>query len=211
MLRENLSEDAIAGVIRIRRLPDDCTEDEFKAWWPRLSEQERDRYTVALRVPKLVWNHYLRRYEWNGDYEERAEAHNLITNNGLFSLLQLICFSNQSQLQPYQQIMSVGNGTITGVARTDTAVAGDGFTTGARKVPTSYNITGFTGTHSTLFGGSDAVGTWTNIGWYGYDFTHSANATTTTGTGWLNTHCLFSFTKTSGQILTIDYANTLTN
>lgn len=210
MLLDHLTLDAVAGTVRIRKMPSDMTEADFAAWWPRVSEKDRSRYSVGLRVPKMVWNHYLRRYEWNGDYDEREDAHNLITNNGILSLLQLIVYSNQSQLQPYQQIMSAGNGAITGVQRTDIAVAGDGFASGSRKVPNLYQITGFTGVHSTLYGSGDALGTWTNIGWYGYNFTSSQNATTTSGTGWLNTHCLFSFVKDSYQY-TVDYANTITN
>lgn len=197
----------IEGIIRLRRVPNDVTPADFADWWPRVSEREKAaRYAEPFYAPT-----YDRHGDYTGEWEETDETRNLLTNQGIQSVLQLFCYSNQTQLEPYQQIMSLGNGALTGVQRTDTAVAGDNFASGSRKVPTSYGIIGFQGTHSTLYGTGDANGTLTNGGWYGYNFQSNTDATTSGGTGWLNTHFMFSYVKTSSISFVLDYINVLSN
>lgn len=185
---ERIKLKSLEGIIKIREWPnwlDPNDETEFLKWRKRITEKEWDRYTVA-------------------------EGRNLITNLGVNGLFQNIGNSTQSFLQPFSQIMSVGNGAITGVLRTDTAVAGDGFGTNSRRQPNSLTVTGFQADVGTNYLAADAQATWTNLGFYGYKFSASQNATTTAGTGELNTHALISYLKAAIAI-TVDYVYTLQN
>lgn len=174
------------GIITIHRIPDEWTDDDFKYWFcpttapngqilqpARISDAKKQEWLVPLGNGELY-------------------AKNLITNSGISQLLTNHGVQAQASMQPFSQILSMGNGAITGVTRSDTAVAGDGFTTGARKAPASHANTGFSVTVTTNFLTTDAVGTWTNGGMYG-----GGSATTTTGTGTLESHFLFSFVKGS--------------
>ncbi len=126
-----------SGCLRVRELPADCSEADFAAWWPRLSQKERDRYTVC-------------------------EAHNILTNYGRNQALAY--FGTPNTLGAFAQILSIGTGAIAGVNATDTAVVTDTF---FRKVPNVYAIIGTQVDISVYIGTTDAVGTWTNAGIYG--------------------------------------------
>lgn len=180
----------IKGIITVHEIPDWCDE-EFAVRWARMSEGEKRSRQVRLA-------------------DGRWQAENLITNVGITQLLNNMSVSGQGNMQAFAQILSVGNGTLTGVTRSDTSVAGDGFTTGARKVPASFAITGFSTTITTNFASGDAAGTWTNIGLYGLAVSGAQNATTASGTGQLNTHALFSFVKGSSAYA-VAYTFTLSN
>jgi hypothetical protein len=193
---ENIS---IRGVITLYKIPDWWSDEMFKYWWC----PETDSLGHILRPARMS-------DEVKAQHIAKPPVENLITNNGLTSLLSNMCISGIGSLYPFFQILSVGNGAITGVARADTAVAGDGFTTGARKAPTSYTVTGFSAQVVTNFASGDAVGTWTNVGIYGYNSGSAQNATTTSGTGNLNTHALYNFTKGSSAYA-LNYAFTLSN
>lgn len=210
-LVERINRKAIEGIVKIREIPSDCSEADFQAWWPRLTEKERNRRNAGIGVPRMRFNLWTRRMEWTGEYRQEEEAHNLITNLGITALLQLIDFGLTAQLHPYQQIMSVGNVPLSGVTRADTAVPGDAFVASARKVPTAHSEVGFQGTHSTLYGATDAVATWYSAGWYGYNFAMSQDATTTGGTGALMTHVMLLFVKPNTTAYTLDYVNILAN
>src|SRR5579859_6253262 len=135
---ELIREKPIAGIVRLYKTPSDCSEEDFKAWWPRLSMKEKAPFIQPFKAPKMdKWHNII------GDYEEVEQTENLLTNNGVLSVLQFWCFGVTSQLHAFQQILSVGNGAISSVNRTDTAVAGDAFASGARHAPTAYSITGF--------------------------------------------------------------------
>lgn len=170
----------VHGIITLHKIPDEWTDEDFKYWWcpitapngqilqpARISDQDKRNRIVLPPVENLITN---------------TGINTLLTNTGVQSTGSMIVFS---------QILSVGNGAITGVTRTDTGVAGDGFATGARKAPASHANTGFSTTITTNLLSTDAVGTLTNLGFYGN------GATTTTGSGNLMTHALFSFVKGS--------------
>lgn len=174
------------GIITIHKIPDEWTDEKFKYWYcpvtapdgqilqpARISDDTKQEWLVPLDNGELY-------------------AKNLITNNGINQLLTNHGVQTQAAMQPFSQILSMGNGSINGVLRTDTAVTGDGFATGARKAPASHANTGFSVTVTTNFLSTDAVGLWTNGGMYG-----GGSATTTTGTGTLESHFLFSFNKGS--------------
>lgn len=174
------------GIVTLHKIPDAWSDADFRHWWcpvtapdgtilqpARLSDETKRAWLTPLDNGSLY-------------------AENLITNNGISQLLTNHGVQAQASMQPFSQILSMGNGSISGVTRADTSVAGDGFATGARKAPASHANTGFSVTITTNFLGTDAVGTWSNGGMYG-----GGSATTTTGTGTLLSHFLFSFSKGS--------------
>lgn len=188
----------IHGIIELYSIPDTWSDEEFKYWWCPQTDA-KGRILVPARM---------------SDGEKRSRlvkrAENLIMNNGITLILNNLAVGGQGNMQPLAQILSVGNGAITGVTRSDTAVAGDGFATGSRKVPASFSSTGFSTTITTNFAATDAVGTWTNLGFYGFNPSGAQNATTTAGTGQLVTHALFAFVKGS-TAYAVNYTFLLSN
>jgi hypothetical protein len=174
------------GIITLHKIPDKWSDDDFRYWFcpvtapngqilqpARISDETKQAWLVSLA---------------NGD----LFAKNLITNNGISQLLTNHGVQAQSSMQPFSQILAVGNGSITGVTRADTTLPGDGFATNSRKTPASHANTGFSVTITTNFASGDAVGTWTSVAFFG-----GGSATTTSGTGTMETHALFSFVKGS--------------
>lgn len=174
----------IEGMITLHEIPD-WTDEEFRRYWPRMSEEERERRVIL-------------------------QTKNLITNAGIANILNNLSTAGLGQQQPLTQILSVGNGAISGVTRADTSVAGDGFGTNARKAPTTFAIVGFTTTITTNYASGDANGTWTNAGFYGFKVSGGQSATTTSGTGALMTHVLFNFVKGASAIA-VAYSFSLSN
>jgi len=193
----------IKGIIRIHAIPE-WDDDEFRYWWCPPTDRH-GRVTGTARISAGE-----KRSRQVPLADGRMQAENLITSNGLALILNNLSVTGQGSMQCMAQILSVGNSVITGVTRGDTSVAGDGFTTGARKVPASFAITGFSTSITTNFGSADAVGTWTNIGLYGFNPSGSQNASTTAGTGQLITHALFSFVKGSSSYA-VNYMFLLSN
>lgn len=125
------------GMVRVRELPPDCTQEEYLKWWPRLTEKERDRYTAG-------------------------EFHNVLTLSGFSQLLTYIS-SNFSTTLGFSQYFAVGTFPIISVEAGDNSVQGEIF----RATPTSSTITGNQLTLSTYFGPSQANGNYTNAGLFG--------------------------------------------
>lgn len=174
------------GIITLHKIPDEWSDEDFRYWWCPVTAAN-GQIVQPARISdetKRAWLTPLA--------DGRLQVENLITNNGISQLLTNMGVQAQASMQPFSQILSLGNGSISGVTRADTSVAGDGFTTGARKAPASHANTGFSVTITTNLLSTDAVGTLTNLGFYG-----GGSATTTTGTGTLETHALFSFSKGS--------------
>lgn len=184
----------IRGLLTLYERPAEWSTEEMCALWCPVTDA-RGRLLRPARVREEERAHLIR---------QRGE--NLFTNDGIAQWMTDLSVANQSQMQPITQILSVGNGSITGVFRSDTSVAGDGFTSGARKAPVSYSQVGLQTTVIADYSGSDGVGTWTNIGFYG-----GGSATTSTGTGTLMTHALFPFVKASGHAYVVSYVFVLTN
>lgn len=196
---EDIGLPGIDGIITVRAWPDflnheDTGDPEYSKWRASLTPLEWDRYLVPLKV--------------NG--REQDYAHNLLTNDGINTVLQNMTHATQANLAPFTEVFSIGNGAIAAVARTDTAVAGDGFTTGARHVPNPIIYSGNQSDTPCALASTDAVGTWTNIGIYGWKYSNSTDATTTAGTGSLKTHSLFSYVKGASAV-TVDYLFVLNN
>jgi hypothetical protein len=193
----------IKGRLSIIELPHDMSDEELRYWLEPETELDPETGLYRIKRPARMSA---------GEQRSRTvlEANNLITNAGMTQLLNNMSVTGQGTMQTFAQIFSVGNGLITGVARTDTSVVGDGFASGSRKVPASFSIVGFTTTIISNFASGDAVSVWTNAGFYGFKVSGAQNATTTAGTGQLNTHVLFPFNK--GAIaIGVAYSFSLTN
>jgi hypothetical protein len=133
----------VLGTIKTRVLPSGISKADFEQWWPRLSEQERDRYTAY-------------------------EAHNLITTSGRSQLLTYIGVASLSAgVVPFSQYFSVGTGAIAQVSPGDTGMIGELF----RAAPSTYTISGNAVNISTYFGATQANGTYTNCGFFGNNAT----------------------------------------
>lgn len=129
------------GVVCARELPSGITLPEFLAWWPHLSEKERDRYTAA-------------RHE------------NALMASGRAQLLTFAS-SNNAVVGAFAQYFSVGTSPLTSVSPGDAAVQGEIF----RAAPTAVTITGQQVNVSTYFGPSQANGNYSNAGLYGSNAT----------------------------------------
>jgi hypothetical protein len=174
----------IHGIITLHKIPSEWSDEDFTYWWCPVTAPNGD-----ILVPARISDETKR--SWLVPLDDgKLEAENLITNAGISQLLTNLGVQTQASMQPLTQILSVGNGVVSGVTRADTAVQGDAFGTNARKAPASHANTGFSVTVTTSYASGDAAGTWTNIGFYG-----GGSATTTAATGTLETHALFSFTK----------------
>lgn len=172
----------IRGIIRVRELPEEWSVEEFRYRWC-LAPDERGDFIGKARI----------------SYKERerytaAESENLITNNGISNVLTFLGLSSGTATL-FFKVLSVGTGIIAGVAVSDTSVSGEL----KRLAPTGTLVTGNQQDVSVLFGTADGNGTWTNCGCYG------GAASTTLGTGTLETHALFSYPKTNAISVTVDY------
>lgn len=170
----------VHGLITIHKIPDEWSEADFRYWWCPITAPNGQ-----ILQPARIGDETKRLWLAHEPIE------NLITNTGISTLLTNTGVQSTASMIAFAQILSVGNGSITGVTRGDTSVAGDGFATNARKAPSSHANTGFSVTVTTQYASGDAVGSWSNLGFYGN------NATTTTGSGQLMTHALFTFPKGS--------------
>lgn len=169
------------GIIRIRRIPD-WSEDEYKYWWL----PETDGHGKILRPARISEQEKEREHQI-------AEFSNLITTNGRNNVLNYIGSSTGSTTQ-WSQYFAVGTGAITAVSASDTSLSNEVF----RKIQNSYSVSGTQVDVNFQFGTTDAEFAYTNAGIFGN------GATSTLGSGQLQTHALFSFTKGAFAI-SIDY------
>ena len=139
----------ISGLIRARAVPFE-TREEWKHWWlgefdasgrmiraPRMSEQEKDRYTVD-------------------------EAPNILVSNGITQVLNYIG-SQSGNTTAFAQYLAVGNIALSQLNSNDTSVAGEFF----RAAPSLSTINGSQIDISTFVGSTQAVGIITNAGLFG--------------------------------------------
>lgn len=182
--RRGIALDGISfdGLIKVREMPFNH-HDEIARWWlsGRMSEREKERYTVC-------------------------EARNLMTIAGKTALLTYL--SNQYPKSPaWAQQFGVGSFPISSVSPGDTSVQGEFYRNNPSAVIVSNNAQGVPTTLdlTTIFNGTNGNGRWFSAGLFG-----GGNATSSTGTGQLNTHALISpsYVKATGTI-SIDYTITL--
>lgn len=169
------------GIIRVHRLPDGWTEQDYAYWWlpetngrgkilrpARMSKQEKARY-------------------------QEAEGHNQIMNAGRTAVLSYIGSSTGSTTQWAQQL-AIGTGAITATSPTDTSLSNEVF----RKAPASFSVAGTQVDINVQLASTDAQVAMTNMGLFGN------GAGTTLGSGTLYTHALFSYSK-GAYAVAIDY------
>lgn len=166
------------GRIFARALPPDLTKEDFEEWWPRLTEKERDRYTVYTTTNVITLN-------------GRNAILNYIGNNSLSGT-----GTTGTACVPFSQYFSVGTGAIASVSAGDNAMVGELY----RAVPSSATVSGNSVNISTFFSAGVANGTFTNAALIG-----GGTATGTLGTGVLQSHALYTYVKTSSFSLTNDY------
>lgn len=185
----------------------DWTDEELRYWWIEDTAPGPDGLYRVTRPARISDREKERR--------KIAEGTNLFTNVGLIQLVANMGAQSQGGMQTWGGILSLGNGAVPSLpTRQDTTVWGDGFTTGSRKVPAATTVSGLTGTLTCNFQSGDAVGTITNSGLYGFMFGLPGHlnspATTTPGSGQLNSHLLFSFVKGASAVA-VAYSMTLSN
>jgi len=204
-MQETLSLQGIEGVISAYRIPEEWAQDkaQFEYWWLPKTQLGEDGLYHIIQEARVSDESKAQRLV-------KEPVHNLIVNAGIALFLTNISVQTQGAMYPITQILSAGNGTCTGVLRSDTSVPGDGFISGARKAPTSYTKVGFLTNVYTTYASGDGVGTWTSVGWYGRDTVGNHDATTTTGSGALMTHALFPYVKGSTAIV-VNYSFLLSN
>jgi hypothetical protein len=169
------------GIIRVRRLPEGWTDDDYRKWWlpetdgkgkiivpSRMSEKEKDRYG-------------------------EAEGRNQIMNAGRTAVLSYIGSPSGSSTQ-WSQYFAVGTGAITATSPIDTTLANET----ARKLPASFAVSGTQVDINVQFGTTDAQFAYTNAGLFGN------GATSTLNSGTMMTHALFVYTKGAFAI-SVDY------
>lgn len=139
----------IVGRIKACVIPA-MSEEEFRAWWPRLSLREQDAFV-------------------------RYETHNIITANGRAQALAYLGNATLSgNVVPFFQYFSVGTGTIAQVSPGDTGMASELF----RAAPSTVTVSGNTVSVSTFFGASQANATYTEAGIFGNNATATLNSGT---------------------------------
>jgi hypothetical protein len=139
----------ICGLIRAREIPFE-TEAEWRQWWlcerdlsgkilraARMSDREKDRYTVA-------------------------QSANILVSGGITQVLNYVG-SGSGNATGFAQYFAVGNIGINQVTSADTSVAGEYF----RAVPSTASVSGTQQDISVFAGTSQANGTITNAGLFG--------------------------------------------
>lgn len=141
------------------------TEAEFLRYWPRLTEREKRRM-LAMRY------------------------HNIVTQRGINNINAFYQASG-STVNGFSKYFAVGTGALNGVALGDTSLATEVF----RKVPTSTSVVGNSIIITTLFLGTEGGHSGTNPVTYTNSGLFGGAATSTLGSGDINTHALYSYTK----------------
>lgn len=160
------------GIIRVRRLPDGWTDDDYRKWWLPETD-ERGKIIVPARMSEREKDQY-----------GMAEGRNQIMNAGRTAVLSYIGSPSGSTTQ-WSQFFAVGTGAITATTPIDTVLSNEVF----RKAPASFAVNGTQVDVNIQFGTTDAQFSYTNAGLFG------AGATSTLNSGSLFTHALFVFTK----------------
>jgi hypothetical protein len=170
------------GIIRIRRIPSEWSEADYKYWYL----PETDNHGKIIRPARIS--------DSEKERMQIAEYNNQIMNQGRAQVLAYIGSSTGSSTQ-WSQYFAIGTGSITATSPTDTSLSNEIW----RKQPTSFSVTGTQVDVNIQMATSDVSGSvFTNCGIFGN------GATATLGSGNLLTHALFSFSK--GSIaLSIDY------
>ncbi len=184
-IRKEIRDDLhFMGLIRAREVPFD-SEEEWRYWW--LPE-------IAMVNGKMKIIRLARMSQQEKERFTVAEAHNILVSSGISAILGYIGSQNGST-EAFAQEFAVGTIAINSVSAGDTSVQGEIW----RAAPSTSNVTGVQIDISVFVGSTLAAGNWTNVGLYGN------GATSTSGSGTLMTHSLFTYTKVNGTPITVDY------
>ncbi len=169
------------GIIRVRRLPDDWSEDDYRFWWlpekdsegrvirpARMSPREKDRYTTDVFENQIM----------------TAARTQVLTYIG----------SSTGNTTGFAKYLAIGTGAIQAPNPNDTTLATETF----RKAQAANTVQGTQVDVNFALVAADANVTMTNCGLFGN------TATATLGSGTLYTKALFSYTKGNYSIA-IDY------
>ena len=170
------------GLLRIRDIPQEWTEDEFKYWWC-------DEYTESG-----AWVHKARMSDKEKERRTIFEAQNLVLQAGITQILTFLG-TVASTTPAFGQYYAVGTGAIYLITPSDPSLASELF----RKQPTGNTIGANAVMITTQFLTTEGNGTYTNAGLFG------KNATGTANSGTLMTHLLVSFTKDISLARANDY------
>ncbi len=171
------------GTLRFYRIPDEWDEDDFRYWWC----PETDRRGNILRPARIS------KADKESCFVLEHIVHNQIMNAGRSQILSYIGSSSGSSTA-WAQYFAIGTGALTATTPSDTTLANEVF----RKAPATYSTSGTEVDINIQLGSTDAEYTYTNAGIFGN------GATATLGTGTLETHALFSYTK-GAYAIAIDY------
>lgn len=173
---------SVRGILRTRELPDPTWDEAtFNYWWC----DEKNSSGIVVRRARMSPK--------EKDRYTVAEGENLITTNGINNILTFLGLGSGTATL-FSKWFAVGTGAIASVSKADTTIATELY----RLQATGTAITGNQQDVSILFTSTNGNGTWSNAGWWG------GAATSTANSGTLETHVLYSYTKTTGSI-TNDY------
>lgn len=136
-------------------------------------------------------------------FRERArfyagEWENTLTLNGLTAINNFLgSQGNSANVPGFAQYFAVGVNPIGGVDPSDNSLAGEVF----RKVPVLIQVIGNVTVISTKFLSTEANYTYTNAALFG-----GPTCSATLGSGVMNTHVPYNYTKQAGQPLGNDYS-----
>ena len=155
------------GKLKIRAIPKEWTAEDYDYWWkprevyspghklagqvkvpPRLSEEEKDNLTI-----------------WEGP--------NTLLVAGVNNVLSYVVAQGSGPGVMFQY-MAFGNGSISSIDTQASSLSSEF----ARKAVSSVINYGAQGTITVVTGTGDAVGNWTNVGWFGINATGTANSGT---------------------------------
>lgn len=169
------------GIIRVRRLPPEWTEDDYRYWWL----PERDDEGHLLRLPRME--------EREKDTYTEAVFENLIMTAGRSQVLTYIGGTAGSTVA-FGKYLGIGTGAILAPGPADTSLATETF----RKLQAAFTVAGTQVDINFNLTSGDANVTMTNAGLFGGTATISLNS------GTLETHALFAYVKGAWTIA-IDY------
>jgi hypothetical protein len=180
----------VEGIIQVRTIPDEWSDEEFKYWWA----PEFDEKGNKIREPRIA------QAERDRLFPVEYETHNLLMNPAFTQILTYMSVATSSSAQNFFQFLAIGTGVISGVARTDTTLSTEFYRQGA----SAFNPVGTMCTVSTNLLAASAQGTWTNVGIFGN------GATSTLNSGTMFSHALAAFVK--GNVAkVVDYILVLSN
>jgi hypothetical protein len=136
------------GDIRFREIPAEWSAEDYRCYYPAMTERDRQRLTVH-------------------------EVHNILTSSGRTQILSYIG-NGSANSAAFAQYFALGTFPVNSVNPGDTSVQGEIF----RVAPSSATITGTQVDIYSQIGTTQAVGTLTNGGLYGINATSASGSGT---------------------------------